>query len=414
MTRTFATPCSPTRLFGLALMLCAFLPGVQVLAQDAKETPAPKVVDRKLAVATGKSLLEGSSKSKRKNALAKAASLEAGERRILIAWARDQVSDPRVRNLIPFLRKLDSQAAADLLARIAAAPRGEADDGSIAEEALDALLYGQKASRSIPIATEAALRTTDPYVAQRIQTALLELIKEGPEKEEVKSAVLMRNLVISIQKVMRGRDLPPGTRERSVSLVSSWLIDTDDLAGLLQLVKRRLEDEDRIFLDGMIQGMAHRRQKLHRPIHLLRAREANRRNKLEPSQREQLADIEDWLEDRVRRDKRLTLIARRMESDAKVFEDLLLDRLENSENTRLKLQILKLAPTYAKGADSKWVPALIPHLDGSIGAQAYVLIRKLTGETFPQNRVLWSRWLNEEESSPESSPNEDPSPGGGE
>ena len=413
MTTTRVTPRSLTQLFGSALVLCVFLPGAQATAQDTKETPAPqKVVDRKLAVAVGKSLLEGSTKSTHKKALAKAATLEAAEQRVLVSWAGDRVSDPRVRNLIPLLRKLDSQGAAELLIKIAAAPRGEADDGSIADEALDALLYGQKVSRSIPLATDAALRTPQANGARRIQGALLELIKEGPEQEQVKSSALLRNLLDSIQRTMRGRDLPPGTRGRAVSLVSSWLIDTDDLPKLLLLVKRRLEDEDRIFLDGLLQGMALRRERLSRPINLLRAQETNRRHGLEPSQREQLASLEDWLQDRVRRDKRLALIARRLESEAEVFEDLLLDRLQNTQSTRLKLLILKLAPTYAKGADSKWVPALIPHIEGSVGTQAYQLIRKLTGETFAQNRVLWRRWYENDAADPTEDPS--PSPGGGE
>tara|TARA_R110002072_G_scaffold238521_2_gene395936 strand:- start:1238 stop:2434 length:1197 start_codon:yes stop_codon:yes gene_type:complete len=396
-----------TRLLGSALVVCVFLSGARALAQDSKASPTPasqKAVDRELAIATGKSLLESSTKSKRMAALGKATSLEAAEQRVLISWASDHASDPRAGNLIPFLRKLDSKRAAELLVEIAAATRGEEDDGSIADEALDALLYGQRVSHSIPVATEAALRTTDPHAAQRIQSGLVELIKEGPEEEQVKSSLLIRSLVGSIQKVLRGRDLPPGTRERAVSLVSSLLIDTDEIGVLLQQIRRRLEDEDRVFLDGLLRGMALRRESLYRPIHLLRAQEANRRAKLEPSRREQLADIGDWLEDRVRRDKRLSLLARRLESDAKIFEDLLLERLANSENTPLKLLILRLAPTYAKGPDSKWVPALIPHVEGSVGTQTYQLLKKLTGEDIPQNRVLWSRWFNNED--------EDPSGGG--
>lgn len=383
---------SLSRLLAFALVACALLPGA-ALGQDE---PKRKVVDRKLAISTGKALLEGA-EPERKRALARATALGAAEQRVLVAWARDHVSDSRIGNLIPLLRRLNSQSSGELLIKIAAAPRGEEDDGSVADEALDVLLFAQRVSRGIPLATEAALLTTDANAARRIKSMLLELLKEGPDEEKVSEAVMMKLLVTSIQKVMRGSDLPPGTRARAVSLVSSWLEDTDDLRDVLQLVKRRLEDQDRIFLDGFLQGVSRRRENLLRPIHLLRAQEVNRRRKLDAYKREQMASLESWLEDRIARDKQLSRLSRRIKKDDAIFEELLLDRFANSESRTLKLEILKLVPLFAKDADSAWVAALIPELQGAVGPQAYQLIKQITGESIPQNSVLWRRWFDGED-----------------
>lgn len=373
---------------------------ITLLAPATAQGKKPRKVNRELAIATGKALLEGSSDAARRRGLAKARALGAAEQRVLLAWAKGRVSDPGIGNLLPLLRTLDSQSAAEVLVEIASAPRGEEDDGSLAEEALDALLFAHPSKRSIPLATSAILRTSDSHAAGRIQSALLDLVREGPDEEKISRGALRKALVVELRKALRGRDLPPVARARAVSFLADWLVQTDELKDVLALIKRRLEDPDAIFLDALLQGVPRRQESLRRPIDLLRAREVNRRNELEPEAREQLARLEDWLEDRVSRDKRLSVLARRIARDDATFQELLLDLLASEEaSVRVKLEVLGLAPRFGQDADSPWVPLLIAQLDKerAVASRAYGLLKQITGESIPQNAVLWDRWLKGED-----------------
>lgn len=390
--RTYLNSLPP---FWLALVVgCALAAPAQAQAPKPGPSKAPEAKSNYEVVASlGKSILESKSKKERKRLVRKALALSESEQRLLVAWCSRQAEDPRLGRFLPILRQISSDGSATLLAALAGASLDEPYRGSLRERALRDLVQSQETSRSIPLLVRAVLTSSDSSLARAHSKELLHLVKEGRGAEKTTKRSLRKAVVRAIRDVLKTKE---GAASRAAAFVSDWLEVSDHLADLLDEFKRHLDRPDRAFLNGLLQGVTKRSRSLNRPIHLVRAQEINRRKKLSESQRDDLPALEAWLVDRIKQDKRLSRVKRRVEKEDAIFEDLLIELIQADESsTLLKVEVLKLAPAYAKTPDSDWIPVLIDLLeDRALSQRAYRLLRSATGEKLPLNSFQWNRWLS--------------------
>lgn len=343
-------------------------------------------------------ILTSEDKTVRASLVQRALKLESKEQAKLVRRIADKLTQKHAVRLLPLLERLDSPSSSELIQRLAAQPTDGPFQASAAAKALDVL-------RRLPLARACAglldnALLPDQAVADPHMRALSQFLAEGREEDGHRATVLaFAKAVVRRGDRLRQKQDPEGKARFSryarqvPALVATAFERTNDPELLLRTLGERAGSPELKL--GLLQGIPRRLKQQQRPIQLRRALEENRRAKLSESEREALPDLEEWLRSEISRDRRLSRLQRVVERERELYRTVLAQICDTAIEPALLRQALDTVPLFSEELTSEWAPVLFSLLDAEdqqLRRQSFRLLKQLSGQTLPNNRLAWERW----------------------
>jgi hypothetical protein len=384
---------------------------MEVKAQSQAETEATA------GVLLGKQILGAKTEKEQTALLQRVSKLEDKAKAKLAAWIGSQLKDPNVKRLVPALRSLGSHSATATLGKLAATGTDGSFNASAGGAALKTLLL-LPAQRSVPILITNS-RATDGDVASANMHALARLLTEGSEEGGTDAAASQKafgNQARKIEErlVANAEDKSPAAlaalaqfRKAMSFVVSQTVVKTNDLKLVLREFVEGSGDSLRL---GVLDGIPQRLKVRGRSFQVLRSVERSRRAQLSPEERDALESMDEFVENKIRKSKRLRLLQRKIEDEREALSSAVATICGETEDTDTLLRGLGMIRTFTDQLDEDWAPLLIEllnHPDARLKLLSFQTLKRLSKQKLPQSHLRWSEWWKKKQAEPESEEGED-------
>lgn len=379
------------RLRRLATCLALALLGLGASAEPARAQPAEQRAPAEQArlEELARSLLTSREEERYAVLAAELRALEPARRVPVLNWLERYVSDPRAGRLVSTLAQLEEPQAARLLAGIASRSADERYPGSPREAALLALAR-RPLRVSLPLLARTALTASDGDVRAAHAQLLLDLVKEGPEQEEVAPQARRALLLRAAAELLRRE---PSAAEPWTNLCATWIAETNELdATLRELLRDRLAPQTL----GLLRGLETRLNATARALELPRTAEAQRRARLRPSEAEALPELEVWYERELSRSPHLRALEARLQSEREALRSTLRSLSNRTDEPLLLRTALEALERLGAPSDPAWLElevTLLEFPDAGVRGVAFRLLKAGTGQTLPQTPAAWRAYL---------------------